>query len=141
MTAKSVTPAAAYLKATATNQKSDIVRPDAADRDVFQRAFTAIVRRRFQDTSPVAEITRSVANSGQRHPYTMVPLLEAEMLVREALGETVPTGEISPPVVVATHVLMFASLAEEMALTDAELDALIEDAARRISPPDAPGPE
>jgi hypothetical protein len=70
------------------------------------------------------------------------------MLVRDAVGEPVPTDEISAPVVIATHVLMFASLAEELALTDAELDALIEDAESRVrkkgftprSRPDAPGP-
>jgi hypothetical protein len=57
-----------------------------------------------------------------------VPVREAEMLIREALGERVPTADITPAQLVTVHVLMFAVLVDEMALTDDELAELIADA-------------
>jgi hypothetical protein len=128
---RTLSPAGAFLKATATNQKSDFVRPDAADRAVFQAAFTAIVRQRFRPDGPISEIARSVALCAQRHPGPSLPALDAEMLVRAALGESVPIADIAPDVALTAHVLLFASLADELALTDDELDGLIAPAERR----------
>jgi hypothetical protein len=50
------------------------------------------------------------------------------MLIREVLGENVPTAGIEPGQAVTVHVLVFAALVEELALTDDELDELIADA-------------
>jgi hypothetical protein len=47
------------------------------------------------------------------------------MLVRDALGETVPVAGIDREQVVAAHVLLFAAFVDELALTDDELDELI----------------
>ena len=47
------------------------------------------------------------------------------MLVRAALGEAVPVADMPDDTVVATYVLMFAALADELALTDFEAAALL----------------
>ena len=52
-------------------------------------------------------------------------LIETEMLVRAALGETVPVADIPSPDVLAAQVLMFRALIDELALTDAEVAGLI----------------
>jgi hypothetical protein len=69
-----------------------------------------------------------VAGCARRHAELTVPVREAEMLIREALGERVPTAGIAPAQRVTVHVLLFAALTEELALTDDELDELIADA-------------
>jgi hypothetical protein len=61
----------------------------------------------------------------------VVPALDAEMLIRDALAEAVPVGEISLDAIVTTHLLVFASLVDELALSDDEVDALIVDAEDR----------
>jgi hypothetical protein len=69
-----------------------------------------------------------------------VPALEAEMLIRDALGEAVPIAEISLDAIVTTHLLVFASLVDELALSDDEVDALIveaEDRAEALGHPSA----
>jgi hypothetical protein len=124
----------AYLRATATNSPAAReVRPDYESRVFFYCAFEAVVRRCFRATCPVSEIVRSVVNAGRRHEPVVVPLLEAEMLVRDALGETVPVEDIRPATIVTTHVLLFASLVDELALTDDELDAVIVEAEDRAT--------
>jgi hypothetical protein len=52
------------------------------------------------------------------------------MLVRDALGEPVPTEDIDPGVRVGVHLLLFASLTDELALGDGELDDLVTEAER-----------
>ena len=52
------------------------------------------------------------------------------MLIRQALGEQVPTGGIGREQAMTVHVLLFAALVDELALTDDELDELIADAER-----------
>ena len=50
------------------------------------------------------------------------------MLIRQALDEQVPTAGITPAAVVTVQVLLFATLVDELALTDEELAELIADA-------------
>ena len=121
------TPAGLFLRATATNHRAEAA-PDDASRAVFARAFALAVRLRFGPDTPLMAIAGTVAACARRHAQLTVPVREAEMLIREALGETVPTAGIEPAQRVAVHVLMFAALAEELALTDDELDELIADA-------------
>jgi hypothetical protein len=128
------TAAGAYLKATAVNCPAGRdVRPDYDARVLFYCAFELVVRRRFRWDSPVAEIARSVAAAARRHAPVVVPALEAEMLIRDVLGEAVPIGEISLDAIVTTHLLVFASLVDELALRDDEVDALIADAEDRAA--------
>jgi len=129
-----VSVAAAYLRATAVNDRAARdARPDYRSRVFFYCAFEMAVRRRFHPGSPIAEIARSVVNAGRRHAPVVVPVLEAEMLVRDALGEAVPIEEIPLETIVTTHVLVFASLVEELVLTDDELDALLAAAEERAT--------
>ena len=118
------TPGGQFLRATATNDRAGAV-PDEAGRAVFGRAFAAAVRRRFRPDTPLPAIAGSVAACARRHAEPTLPVREAEMLIREALGETVPTAGIAPAQRVTVHVLMFAALVDELALTDGELDELI----------------
>jgi hypothetical protein len=116
--------AAAFLRATATNTPAPSVPGEDADA-VFAAAFRLAVKLRFKPDSPLPAITATVGAAAKRHRELSVPVREAEMLIREALGETVPTAEIEAADTVKVHVLIFAALVEELALTDAELDELI----------------
>lgn len=127
MTTVTRSAAGAYLFATATNSPATEI-PDDAGRAVFQKAFELAVRLRFKPDSPLAAIAAAVAATARRHPGLGVPVREAEMLVREALGERVPTADIAPDRTIAVHVLLFTTLVDEMALTDEELAELIADA-------------
>jgi hypothetical protein len=112
-----------FLRATATNSVAP--EPPGEDADaIFAAAFRAAVKLRFRTDAPLAAITGSVRAATRRHAE-LVPVREAEMLIRSALGEKVPTGEIDRSSAVKVHVLLFATLVEELALTDDELDQLI----------------
>jgi hypothetical protein len=120
------TPAGLYLRATAINRPAGRnVTPDHAARAFFARAFTLAVRRRFRPDSPVADIARTVAGVCHRHGALALSAMETEMLVRRALGEAVPVEEIPADRVIAAHVIVFVALADEVALTDDEIDELI----------------
>ena len=106
---------------------------DGSARRVWQIAFGLVVRRRFEPDSALAEISRTVAMAVHDHAAAGLPVLDAEMLVRTALGETVPVGDIDEGVLIAVHLLLFASLADELALGDAELDAIIAEAEEKAS--------
>ncbi len=121
------TPGGRFLRATATNDRAEVV-PGEAAREVFARAFALAAGLRFGPDTPLRVIAGTVAACARRHAELTVPVREAEMLIREALGETVPTAGIEPAERVTVHVLMFAALVEELALTDDELDELIADA-------------
>jgi hypothetical protein len=127
MTTATRTAAGAYLFATATNAPAAEI-PDDAARRVFATAFELAVRLRFKPESPLAAIAASVAGAARKHPELGVPVREAEMMIREALGERVPTADIAPAQVITVHVLLFTTLVDEMALTDEELAELIADA-------------
>jgi hypothetical protein len=99
-------------------------------RRVWHRAFSLAVRRRFEPSSPLAEISRSVATAVQVHDSAGLPAIDAEMLVRAELGEVVPVDELDQTVRVGVHLLVFASLVDEMALGDGELDDLVTEAER-----------
>jgi hypothetical protein len=101
---------------------------DDAARRVWRIAFGLLVRRRFEADSPLAEISRTVVAAVHEHSVAGLPPLDAEMLVRDALGEPVPLDDIDAGVLVAVHLLLFASLADELALGDGELDAIIAEA-------------
>ena len=91
-------------------------------RRVWQCAFGLAVRRRFEPDSPLAEISRTVALAVHAHESAGLPVIDAEMLVRAELGETVPVGELDPAVLLGVHLLVFASLVDELALGDEEED-------------------
>jgi hypothetical protein len=99
-------------------------------RRVWQRAFGLVVRRRFEPGSPLAEISRTVAAAVHAHESAGLPAIDAEMLVRAELGETVPVDELDPAVLLGVHLLVFASLVDELALGDGELDDLVTEAER-----------
>ncbi|GIE98979.1 hypothetical protein [Paractinoplanes rishiriensis] len=101
---------------------------DDAARRVWRIAFGLLVRKRFEPDSPLAEISRTVVAAVHEHSVAGLPPLDAEMLVRDALGEPVPLADIDASVLVAVHLLLFASLADELALGDGELDAIIAEA-------------
>ena len=116
---------------------------DESARRVWEIAFGLAVRRRFEPGTALAEISRTVASAVHEHAAAGLPILDAEMLVRKALGENVPVGDIGGDVLIAVHLLLFASLTDELALGDAELDALVAEAeenaaVRRPEPPGAP---
>jgi hypothetical protein len=132
------TEAGRYLRATARDDTparfgSPAGEVDDAARAVWKTAFGLAVARRFDPDSPLAEISRSVAVAVHDHSVAALPLLDAEMLVRDALGETVPTDGIDPGVLIAVHLLVFASLADELALGDGELDGLISEAEEKAA--------
>jgi hypothetical protein len=99
-------------------------------RRVWRRAFGLAVRRRFEPGSPLAEISRTVAAAVHAHESAGLPAIDAEMLVRAELGETVPIDELDPAVLLGVHLLVFASLVDELALGDGELDDLVTEAER-----------
>jgi hypothetical protein len=115
--------ATAFLRATATNTPAPDAPAEDAD-ETFAAAFRAAVKLRFRPDAPLATITGSVRAATRRHG-DLVPVREAEMLIRSALGEEVPTAEIARTAAVTAHVLLFATLVEELALTDDELDELL----------------
>ena len=124
--------AGACLLATAINEPGPVdLHPDYPARVVFYCAFESAVRRRFRTGGPIANIVRTVANAARRHPFVPMDALAAEMLVRDALGEVVPLEEIPLPVIVATHLVVFAAICDELALADDEIDALIAAAEER----------
>ena len=121
------TPTGRYLRATALNERTDEL-PGGPALDVFARAFTAAVRLRFRPDTPLIAVAASVASAARRHPALGLPVREAEMLIRAALGEAVPSAGISETQAMVVHMVMFAALADELALTDDEIDELIADA-------------
>jgi hypothetical protein len=129
--------AGAYLRATAANERGRMdIQPDYPARVVFYCAFELAVRRRFGSDSPIAEIARIVVNAARHHPFVPVDALTAEMLIRDALGDVVPIEEIPFPMIVATHVVVFATICDELALSDGEIDSLItaaEDRAKSLT--------
>ena len=102
--------------------------PGSAARRIWEIAFGLVARRRFEPDSPLAEIRRTVAAALRDHPDEALPPLGAEMLLREALGEKVPVEDIDDTVRSGVHLLLSASLADELAMTDGELDGLIRQA-------------
>jgi hypothetical protein len=106
---------------------------DESARRVWEIAFGLMVRRRFEPDAALAEISRTVATAVHDHAAAGLPILDAEMLLRAALGEAVPVGDIDEGVLIAVHLLLFASLADELALGDAELDAIIAEAEEKAS--------
>jgi hypothetical protein len=127
------TEAGQYLRAAARDDAparfgEPARQADDAARRIWENAFGLVARRRFAPDAPLAEISRTVTTAVQEHAIAALPTIEAEMLLRAALGETVPTDEIDAGVLSAVHLLVFASLADELALADAELDALIAEA-------------
>jgi len=133
-----VTDAGRYLRQAARDEAparfgSPAGEVDGSARRVWEIAFGLMVRRRFEPDSALAEISRTVALAVHDHAAAGLPILDAEMLVRAALGETVPVGDIDEGVLIAVHLLLFASLADELALGDAELDAIIAEAEEKAS--------
>jgi len=124
--------AGAYLRATATNTPAE-AHLDPAARILFEQAFRLAVTERFRPETPLAEISLAVARAADRHATVGLSVREAEMLVREALGETVPVAGIQPDQMVAAHVLLFTAFVDELALSDDELDELITAAEKRAA--------
>jgi len=132
------TEAGRYLRQAARDEAPSRLGSPAGDvdesaRQVWEIAFGLVVRRRFEPDAALAEISRTVATAVHEHAAAGLAILDAEMLVRAALGETVPVGDLDEGVLVAVHLLLFASLADELALGDAELDAIIAEAEAKAS--------
>ena len=123
------TAAGRYLRAIACSESpgSGVVA-DVEARRIWKIAFGLAVRRRFDPGAPLAEIARTVATAVREHAAAALPMLDAEMLLRAELGEEVPLDEIDPAIETAVHVLLFATLADELALREDELDGLIRQA-------------
>lgn len=124
-----------YLRAVAGDEAparfgTPPAQVDGYARQVWRCAFGLAVRRRFEPGSPLAEISRTVAAAVHVHELAGLPAIDAEMLVRAELGEAVPVGELDPEVTVGVHLLIFASLVDEMALGGGELDDLVTEAER-----------
>ncbi|MCO8272281.1 hypothetical protein M1L60_16940 [Actinoplanes sp. TRM 88003] len=129
------TAAGHYLQLVAREEApQDCDAPDEDARRLWEIAFGLAARRRFTPDSSLAEIRRTVAGG--------LPTLEAEMLLRAALGEKVPVDEIDLSVRTGAHLLLFARLADEMALTDGELEGLVARAEELAAEPEvSPRPE
>jgi hypothetical protein len=132
------TPAGHYLRQAARDDAPARLGMPPADVDdaarrVWEIAFGLVVRRRFEPETPLTEISRTVAMAVHDHAVAGLPVLDAEMMVRHALGETVPIGDLDASVLLAVHLLVFASLADELALGDEELDAIIADAEEKAA--------
>jgi hypothetical protein len=97
-------------------------------RRVWHIAFGLAVRRRFEPDSPLAEISRTAAAAARAHEAAGLPAIDVEMLVRAELGEQVPVDEFDPAERTGVHLLIFASLVDELALGDGELDDLVSQA-------------
>jgi hypothetical protein len=121
------TPTGRHLRAIALNDRAGDL-PGGPALEVFARAFTAAVRLRFRPDTPLIAVAGSVAAAARRHAALALPVREAEMLIREALGEAAPTAGISATQAMVVHMVMFAALVDELALTDDEIDELIADA-------------
>jgi hypothetical protein len=137
--ARPVTEGGRYLRAAALEQAPARLAPTADTagdeaRRVWAAAFGLAVRRRFEPGAPLAAISRTVARAVEEHSAAALHPLDAEMAVRDALGERVPVGEMEPAVLAGIHLLVFASLIDELALDDDELDALIAGAEARTRP-------
>jgi hypothetical protein len=125
------TPTGRYLRAVAVNDRAEGLAGEPVP-DVLARSFLAAVRLRFRPDAPLLAIAASVATAARRYPYLHLPPREAEMLIRDALGEQVPTAGITPDQVMVVHMLIFSALVDELALTDDELDELIAEAERSV---------
>jgi hypothetical protein len=137
-TGRIATDAGRYLRQAAHDEApsrfgSPTGEVDESARRVWEIAFGLAVRRRFEPDTALAEISRTVAIAVHDHAVAGLPILDAEMLVRAALGETVPVGDIDEGVLIAVHLLLFASLADELALGNAEVDAIIAEAEEKAS--------
>jgi hypothetical protein len=124
-----------YLRAAASDEAPARFGTPAGPVDdyarrVWHNAFGLAVRRRFQPGSSLAEISRTVTTAVHVHETAGLPVIDAEMLVRAELGETVPVGELDSAVLIGVHLLVFASLVDELALGDGELDDLVTEAER-----------
>jgi hypothetical protein len=133
-----VTDAGRYLRQAARDEAPSRFGSPAGDVDesarrVWQIAFGLMVRRRFEPDAALAEISRTVAMAVHDHAAAGLAILDAEMPVRAALGEAVPVGDIDEGVLIAVHLLLFASLADELALGNPELDAIIAEAEEQAS--------
>jgi hypothetical protein len=129
------TTAGDYLRAAAVdNAPARFGMPpgpvDDYARRVWHTAFGLAVRRRFEQGGPLAEISRSVATAVHVHETAGLPVIDVEMLVRAELGEEVPVGDLEPDVLLSAYLLVFASLVDELALGDGELDDLVTEAER-----------
>jgi hypothetical protein len=102
----------------------------AAAGGLIDAAFELAVRRRFVPDCPVRDIALLVAGARRRHPDVTVPVLAAEALIRERLGEAAPTGDIDSDTATLAKVLVLATIVDELALYENELDELLAEAER-----------
>lgn len=92
-------------------------------------AFREAVERRFTADTDVREITAFLAQPRPRlTPELTLAPLEAEALIRSALGETGLVQSIGTQQVVTLRMQLFVYLVEDLALSDEDLDRLLIDA-------------
>jgi hypothetical protein len=103
--------------------------PDAeAAFAVLTAAFELAVRRRFTPGQDVRDISRFVGGMKDRFALDMVRHIDAEALIRAALGEDVSTDGIE--MVAESHARQFTivEVVEQLNLSDRDLDALLAEA-------------
>jgi hypothetical protein len=97
-------------------------------------AFSLAVARRFSPDTEVREVTRQMLGIRQRYGEHSPDILEMEMVVRAELGESVPIADLDGTRVSLIKLSVFEQIVHDLGLFDDELDALLDAAARRVSP-------
>lgn len=115
---------------------------------VVESAFELAVHRLFKPGCPVRDITVFVFTLSRRHGGSAekVPIRETEALIREVLGEPMPTRDIDPAAAISIKIKAFVAFVDELGLYDHEIGALIAEAeelavSRGFSPDRADFPE
>jgi hypothetical protein len=112
--------------ATRDSLPEDDIDADADAGAVIQAAFELAVARRFAPDCHVRDIALLASGIKRRYGHkTRIPVREIEVLVREALGEQVPTDEIDATMRYVIMRLVFEAIVDELGLFDPELDALL----------------
>jgi hypothetical protein len=90
-------------------------------------AFQLMVHRRFAAGCERAEITRHVLGIRQRYGAAKAgPVIDAEMVIRRELGESVPIDDLDDSVVLRLKMLILEQLVHDMGMFDDELDELVQ---------------
>jgi hypothetical protein len=101
---------------------------------VLYETFRAAVEQRFAEGEDVRNITRFLNQPRLLlWPEAGFPIIEAEALIRSALGEQGLVDGISTENVVRIRYQLLTYLVEDLRLTDTELDTLIVDSERWVA--------
>jgi hypothetical protein len=89
--------------------------------------FSASVRRRFDDRSDVRDIAIFVWGmaTAYENDRLKVPQIEAEMLIRQALGETVPIGDLDWKESNVLQQITFSAVVDDLGYDLADMDQFL----------------